>query len=348
MMQNAFFIRYKLHHVVLWLALFGLWYYLRYQDFATQGLALKITAIKILDLAMLVYITNLLLIPKFLYKRKYVTFSIIYVSLIAASSFWKINIIGHLLLHQDFNIWDNFKTRVYDNFIPHVLLVSTGAAIKLLLDYAKAQKRMVEMGKEKAEAELDFLKQQINPHFLFNSLNSVYFLIDKKNEEARDALHRFSEMLRYQLYECNGEKIPVEKEMDYLKDYVNLQRLRKGENYQITFNQSKHIKDFLIEPLLLIPFVENSFKHLSHSDTEKNEVHIEVSRENNWMQFKVVNTVSDDRINQDKKEGIGLVNVKRRLELLYPGKYLLDIVEDKDWYKVNLKIAIEKSMIHEN
>ena len=82
---------------------------------------------------------------------------------------------------------------------------------------------LVEMAKEKAEAELNFLKQQINPHFLFNSLNSVYFLIDKKNDDARNALHRFSEMLRYQLYECNGEKIPVEKEISYLNDYVNIQ-----------------------------------------------------------------------------------------------------------------------------
>lgn len=347
-MQNTFFIRYKLHHLFLWMALYGLWYYLRYQDFATHTLALKVTAIKILDLALLVYITNLLLIPKFLYKRKYVSFSIVYILLIAASSFWKINIIGHLLMNQHFNIWDNFKARVYDNFIPHVLLVSTGAAIKLLIDYAKAQRRMAEMGKDKAEAELNFLKQQINPHFLFNSLNSVYFLIDKKNEDARDALHRFSEMLRYQLYECNGEKIPVEKEMGYLKDYVDLQRLRKGENYKITFNESEYIKGFLIEPLLLIPFVENSFKHLSHFDKDINEVQIDVSRSDNWMHLKVINTLNSDRINQNKKEGIGLTNVKRRLELLYPGKYVLDIAEEVGWYKVNLKIEIEQSMSHEN
>ncbi len=341
-MQNAFFIRYKLHHFLFWLVLFWLWYYLRYQDFSTRALALKITAIKIFDLALLVYITNLFLIPKFLYKRKYVTFSLIYIAMIAASSFWKINIIGHLLMHQDFNIWDNFKTRVYDNFIPHILLVSTGAAIKLLTDYAKAQRRMVEMGKEKAEAELNFLKQQINPHFLFNSLNSVYFLIDKKNEEARHALHRFSEMLRYQLYEFNGERIPVEKEMDYLKDYVSLQQLRKNENYQVTFNHSENINNFLIEPLLLIPFIENSFKHLSHFDKERNQVKIEVARENNWLYVKVANTVSPEGNNENRNKGIGLANVRRRLELLYPGKHRLEIAEDDGWYKVNLKIQIGK------
>ena len=339
-MQNAFLIRYKLHHVLFWLMVFGLWYYLRYQDFSSNAMALKVTTVKVIDLALLVYITNLFLIPKFLYRKQYVIFSVIYFTMIAASSLWKINIIGHILMSQDFNIWDNFKTRIYDNFIPHILLVSTGAAFKILTDYAKAQRHIGEMAKEKAEAELNFLKQQINPHFLFNSLNSVFFLIDKKNEEARNALHRFSEMLRYQLYECNGEKIPVEKEMSYLNDYVNLQRLRKGENFQITFNQSKNLKDFLIEPLLLIPFVENSFKHLSHFDKEDNEVHIDVSRVNNCMFLKVSNTTNGNRIKENDKGGIGLINVKRRLELLYPRKHTLDISEDKRWYNVNLEIEI--------
>ena len=247
-----------------------------------------------------------------------------------------------MLMHQNFNIWDNFKTRVYDNFIPHVLLVSTGAAFKILTDYAKAQRRIGEMAKEKAQAELDFLKQQINPHFLFNSLNTVYFLIDKRNEDARNALHRFSEMLRYQLYECNGAKIPVEKEVDYLNDYVKLQGLRKGDNYQITFKQSGNVKNFLIEPLLLIPFVENSFKHLSHSDTKKNEVHIDMSRENRNIHFNVSNTTNGNDTNAIAKGGIGLTNVKRRLELLYPQKPHLEILETEGWYKVNLEIEIDE------
>ncbi len=339
-MQNAFLMRYKLHHILFWMVVFALWYYLRYQDFATNTLALKITAVKVLDLALLVYITNLFLIPKFLYRKRYVIFSMIYLTMIAASTFWKINIIGNMIMNQDFNIWDNFKTRIYDNFIPHVLLVSTGAAFKILSDYARAQRRIGEMAKEKAEAELHFLKQQTNPHFLFNSLNSVYFLIDKKNEEARNALHGFSEMLRYQLYECNGEKIAVEKEMDYLNDYVNLQRLRKGTNFQITFTRTENIKKFLIEPLLLIPFVENSFKHLSHFDKEDNEVHIDVSREKNLMLFKVSNTTNYNGTTKNETGGIGLINVKRRLELLYPGKHTLKISEEECWYKVYLEIKI--------
>src|SRR5207247_715454 len=102
------------------------------------------------------------------------------------------------------------------------------------------------------------------PHFLFNSLNSVYFLINKENVEARDTLHKFSEMLRYQLYEANGEVIPVEKEILYLKDYVDMQQLRKDEKFKVEFNCTGNMNDFSIQPLLLLPFVENAFKHISH------------------------------------------------------------------------------------
>src|SRR5438445_12586327 len=120
------------------------------------------------------------------------------------------------------------------------------------------------MAKEKAEAELGFLKSQINPHFLFNSLNSVYFLIDKNNAGARDALHKFSDMLRYQLYEIKDEKIPIEKEISFIRDYIDIQRLRREANCSVNLEIGKEVKGFSIEPLLLVPFVENSFKHLSH------------------------------------------------------------------------------------
>src|SRR6202008_5022206 len=138
----------------------------------------------------------------------------------------------------DFSDPTKLKGRIYDNVTPHILLVSTGSAFKLLLDNARAQRRLAEMARQKAEAELNFLKSQINPHFLFNSLNSVYFLIDKENAHAREALHKFSDMLRYQLYECNGDKIPIEKEISYLQDYVDLQKLRRESHDEVEFDCS--------------------------------------------------------------------------------------------------------------
>ena len=184
----------------------------------------------------------------------------------------------------------NLKARLYENVISDFFLVTAGAAFKLIFDYIKMQQRLAEIAKEKAEAELNFLKSQINPHFLFNSLNSVYFLIDKNNPEAREALHKFSEMLRYQLYEMNGDKIPIEKEISYLNDYMDLQKLRKDENYSVAFNYAQDVKGFYIEPLLLIPFVENAFKHISHFKDQANFIKMDLSRSNGEFHFVVENS----------------------------------------------------------
>lgn len=324
------------------MALFGLWYYFRFQDFRTEEQALLVTLLKTVDLALLVYLTNYVLIPQLVYRRKYLLFALAFIMLVCTTSALKFYLLGEITNMPQFAFsGQHLKVRVYDNIIPHFLLVSTGAAFKLLLDHAKAQKRLGEMAKEKAEAELEFLKGQINPHFLFNSLNAVYFLIDKSNIEARSALHKFSDMLRYQLYEVKGNKIPIEKEVGYLKDYVALQQLRHGNNTKVSFRMGGNVTGFYIEPLLLIPFVENSFKHLSHFENGKiNEVSIVLEKQNGDLQFFVRNTTESPEKAAVAQGGIGLNNVKRRLELLYPGKHDLAITKLNEWFDVHLKLNI--------
>ena len=341
MNNKSFFFKYKLHHLLLWAMAFAIWYYLRYQDYRTKELAIQITLLKIADLALMIYLTNYLLIPKLLYKKHYGWFVVAFIVMVVTSSVSKMYLIGQIMERPDlFSLKGNLKARVYDNVIPHFFLVIAGAAFKLLLDYTKAQRRLIDMAKEKAEAELNFLKSQINPHFLFNSLNSVYFLIDKSNPEARQALHKFSEMLRYQLYEANGEKIPVEKEITYLRDYVDLQKLRKDEKYTVQFNCSPDVKGFLIEPLLLIPFVENAFKHISHDSDKSNFVKLDMNRTNGVFNFSVINSKNRNESTTEQHGGIGLNNVKRRLELLYPDRHELNISEEENQFKVDLKLKV--------
>ena len=344
-MLKHFLYRYKFHHLLFWLLLFGGWYYFRYQDFGSKQQALIMIFIRVIDLALMVYIVNYLLIPKLLYKKMYLLFGISFFVLITVSSIFKIYLLERILYPgRPFTFFGyDFKVRIYDNVIPHFLLVSTGAAFKLLIDYAKAQRRMGEMAKEKAEAELGFLKSQINPHFLFNSINAVYFLIDKNNAEARQALHKFSDMLRYQLYEIKDEKIPIEKEISFIRDYIDVQRLRREANCSIKLNVDNNVHGFFIEPLLLVPFVENSFKHLSHySSGRMNEINIDIARQNGEMTFVIGNTTEGKQVNEIKQQGgIGLPNVKRRLELLYPQKYNLDIHQHDGWFDVELKMKIE-------
>jgi len=320
---------------------FGLWYMFRHEGYANEEIAFKITLLKTVDLALMIYITNYILIPFLLYKKKYALFVICFIGMILTSSITKMQIIGQLTNDPiTYSLRENLKIRVYDNILPHFFLVTAGAAIKFMFDQLKLQKRIADLAKEKAEAELNFLKSQINPHFLFNSLNSVYFLIDKNNPDARQALHKFSDMLRYQLYEANGEKIPIEKEIDYLQDYVHLQQLRKDENYKVQFNCAAEVKNFSIEPLLLIPFVENAFKHISHRPDGNNFVKLDMTRSNGYFEFAVENSREKGVYTTEQHGGIGMNNVKRRLELLYPKAYQLDVDDNANTFKINLKLKI--------
>ncbi|MBL7731867.1 MAG: histidine kinase [Chitinophagaceae bacterium] len=340
-MQNAaFFTRYKLHHLLIWLLVLGAWFFLRVDDYPSEGMAFRVTLIKVADLAILIYLTNLVLIPYLLYKKRYVLFALLFLGIIFASSILKMSVLGNMLDKPELINWrSDFKRRLYDNIIPHFFLVVAGVAAKLVYDYSRLQQRMAETAREKAEAELNFLKSQINPHFVFNSLNAVYFLINKENNDARNALHRFSEMLRYQLYEMNGEKVPIEKEVHYLQDYIHLQQLRKDEHYTAEFTCSPMVKGFSIEPLLLIPLVENAFKHISHHSGQVNFVKVNMDRQNGSFVFLVENSTDDNRI-KSESGGIGLVNIKRRLELLYPGRHELTIQQDNGSFRASLNIHL--------
>jgi len=336
----SFLLRYRLHHVLFWLLVFGVWFFLRMEDYASSSQAALVTAIKVIDLALLIYLTNYLLIPRLLYKKKYLLFTLLFAGMIFGSSIVKMNLLGRITHNPLLIYWlIDFKNRLYDNILPHFFLVIAGAAAKLLFDHRKLQQRMAETAKEKAEAELNFLKSQINPHFVFNSLNSVYFLIDKNNHEARSALHQFSEMLRYQLYEMNGLQVPVEKEIRYLKDYMDLQQLRRDDKYDVQFRCAESVKDFSIEPLLLIPLVENAFKHISHHNDKTNYVQVEMDRVNGSFRFRVRNS-RDNQRSTEKQGGIGLQNVKRRLELVYPGRHELKIHETPSEFSVNLNLQL--------
>lgn len=335
-------LHYKLHHLAFWLAVGAVWFYLRYQDYALRSNAIKVTVIKTLDLALMIYVANYLLVPALLYRKKYGAFAAAFFSMVLASSVLKMFLIGKALHADMFAFSEGLKERIYNFVIPHFFLVTAGVAFKVILDHARMQKRLSEIAREKAETELSFLKSQMNPHFLFNSLNSVYFLIDRNNVEARKALHKFSDMLRYQLYETGGEKIAIEKEIGYLKDYIDMQKLRREENCSIELHIADNMEKFSIEPLILIPFIENSFKHLSHYGNGKmNRIEIGLEKKNGEMEFSIRNTTEGGQAPElAYSGGIGLANVKRRLELLYPEKHQLLICQDQGWFDVQLKLKM--------
>ncbi len=327
-------------HLGGWLFLLAAWYFLRYQDFSTPALAFRVTLLKVADLALMVYFACYFLVPRFLYKKRYGIFVLLYMGMILSSSILKMKLLSLLMGSPGlFSLQGSLRTRIYDNILPHFFLVTAGVALKLFADHLRMQQRLSDLAKEKAEAELHFLKSQINPHFLFNSLNAVYFLISKENKAARQALHTFSEMLRFQLYGTGSDKIPLEKEVAYLEDYISLQRLRLNENSLVSFRKPENLPGLTMEPFLLLPLVENAFKHLSHYPAEKtNEILIDLVQENGKLQFTVENTREQGSVR--KEGGIGLANIRRRLQLLYPNSHALHIRETGDRYFIQMEIPV--------
>jgi two-component system LytT family sensor kinase len=344
---SGFFKQNGIFHILFWLLFFWGWYLMRVDDFPNTAVALQVTAVKVMVLATLVYLTNYLLIPALLYSRRYVLFTVAYLTLIVSFGLIKIYLIIVLLqpyYRQLLLVFDDFKTKVYDDLLPLFLLVSTGAAVKLMVNYLVSEKKLAEISREKSENELRFLRSQVNPHFVFNTLNSIYFQIDKSNQEARETLLQFSEILRYQLYECNADRLPVEKEIAYLDDYIQLQQKRKDGNYKVNFHCSDQVSDFLIVPLLLIPLVENAFKHISHFSDRTNEIEIKAERLGKRFCFSVRNTKEEGKKSSEPDYGgIGLKNVQRRLQLLYPGLHDFQIVDTPEMYFVTLMLTIDEN-----
>lgn len=205
----------------------------------------------------------------------------------------------------------------------------------------KQQNLIEKQQKAVIETELELLRAQINPHFLFNVINTIYFKIDKKNNDAREALLGFSEILRYQLYECNVDKVPVEKEIQYIKEYIQLQLLRKPDNTVCNLSIAPSVENFMITPLLLIPFIENAFKYLSNHKDQPNIITINLTKQNNSFTFDIENDYQEVVSTVElKNSGIGINNVKRRLELLYPNQHQLEISQNGQQYQVKLTLQL--------
>jgi LytS/YehU family sensor histidine kinase len=232
-----------------------------------------------------------------------------------------------------------YFNNTYYNFSIGVFYAAFTLSLELSKRWHKQQLLLQQVQTEKLQTELNYLKAQLNPHFLFNSLNTIFFQIDKSNVEARESLQKFSELLRYQLYECNEDRIPIEKEISYLESYVDLQRLRKNNRHSIHFHTSEDVKDFSIAPLLLLPFVENAFKHLSNYSELNNIVELNLNRQNGSFLFSVTNSINTNAI-KEVNSGIGLKNVRRRLDLLYKDNYSLDVQKDHTSFYVALQINI--------
>jgi LytS/YehU family sensor histidine kinase len=227
-------------------------------------------------------------------------------------------------------------------FIMNCIVIAVSSAIQIITDRFGMEQQLHEVESEKINTELAFLRAQINPHFLFNVLNTIYFQIHKENSEARNSVEKLSEMLRYQLYECNTDRIDISRELAYIENYVAVQKLRMEAGTDLQLQLPGDIGSFKIAPLLILPLVENAFKHISNfKDPSQNKIHITIhSMQDHQFVVNVINTFnpSDLSVQSENPRGLGLKNLERRLALLYPGKHSITRKRRENIYETTLKI----------
>lgn len=213
---------------------------------------------------------------------------------------------------------------------------------KVMNDWLIQQRDKKELESQTLQSELKFLKSQINPHFLFNTLNSLYALTLKKSDLAPEIVLKLSEMMRYMLYECNEKEVPLQKEINYMQNYLELEKLRHGAKMLINLKVNGEVSDQKISPLILIPFIENSFKHGINNQITQGFVNLELNIFDNDLQMILENSKSPSlpKIGDKRSGGIGLVNVRRRMAILYPDHHHLEIKESPNTYKIELNLNL--------
>ncbi|TDG35334.1 hypothetical protein EZJ43_13580 [Pedobacter changchengzhani] len=293
----------------------------------------------------LFYINYIFLIPELIKKRKrYFVYMGVFILLIAISAFAKITI---AVLYPD----DVLKTvlangkviempvntfAIIVTFISGFFLVSS-CIIKFTIDWFSNERVQRNLESERREMELQFLKSQLNPHFLFNSLNNIYSLAYQKSDKTADAIMKLSEIMRYMIYESNTPTVSLSKEVDYLTSYIELQKIRFKDGAFVELTIQGEIDDQQIVPLMLISFVENAFKHGVINDP-KEPIKISIIANKKILNFSVINKKNNQ--NKDAQGGVGLPNVERRLQLIYPDRYKLNVVNSATHYTCELMIDI--------
>ena len=333
-----------LQHILFWTVS----YVFLVNFFSTSNRVEKIdyiyTALFHVSLVMAVYLNIWILIPRVLQKGKYLVYFFCLVALIYTGAQFNQVTFNHLV---DLVLPGYYFISFYD--IGDILkFVFVYVALTSLLKLSKgwfllnrAEKQIMLINQKKVESELKALKSQINPHFLFNSLNNIYSLSMGESGKAPAAILKLSGLMRYMLYESNEEKVPLKKEIDFLENYIDLQRLRSDRRSKIEYSRDGSHGGLMIAPLLFLPLVENSFKHGIKGDPSGGYVKINMEIVENDLELLIENNKGKvDEIDNLENSGIGLANVKRRLELLYPKKSLLEIHDTGNDFKVKLKLEL--------
>lgn len=286
---------------------------------------------------LLILVNNSFLIPNLLDKKFFGAYASALIGLIFLYTFAMshYNVFIHETVFQDpivatsSGFWDNFVYGMCCTVITSMLYVTE--------KWAEQQEQVKNSHINQLQTELKYLRSQINPHFLFNGLNSVYGSIDMGNSLARNMLVQFSDLLRYNLYDADVDMIAVEKEIKHLRNYVALQKARSNDNLEVTLDVNYPDGNVKVAPLIFMAFVENAFKYVSRDDKAINRIIISLDQKREYIDFACENTFDES---ESSTGGIGITNATRRLELLYKDRYQLEIKNKDNIYQVHLRITL--------
>jgi len=296
---------------------------------------------KIISFYVLIYFLR----PKYFRKGEYLKFglySLLTISICLLGHRTLVPYANHIVTGEisDFNVY-SIRRLLYTltDILPAIGLA---ASVKLLLGNIESQRKEQALVKEKLESELNFLKAQTNPHFLFNTLNNLYGLARKSDANTAPSIMKLSNIMRYILYECSAPRIPVENEVKVVEDYIELERLRYDDQLNVTFNKEVDNWKQEIAPLILLPFIENAFKHGISESRFESFIEIDLKLSAKKLHFKIRNSQSEEE-EAPSTEGIGLKNIKRQLDLLYDKNYTLNIKSDQSIFEVELLIQLDRN-----
>ena len=335
-------LKYALVHGAYWVLITGFFIYEKKYLIHKANLPYFVICVmaRVGLLILIAYLNLQYFLPKYLLRKRYLA----YFTMVLLS------IIGYLVVQSlfDFYLYGYVVGPLYNsrlveslsyNFFSTLWYLGLMLALKLSLDWYGQQRIIQKITVEKLNAEVDFLRAQINPHFLFNILNNLYALTLKKSDLAPDVVLKLSEMMEYMLYDSTDEKVLVEKEVAYLKNFIQLERLRFNDETAITFSVNADFNGQEMAPLLLLPLVENAYKHGLPAQREQGWLSIHISLLQATLEVVVENAKAPLVANKGKG-GIGINNLRKRLELLYPNRHSLELTNKKDRFLARLVIEL--------
>lgn len=286
-------------------------------------------------LIFVIAVNNAVLIPGFLEKKRlilYIVGIVVLIVLYALIAGWYNQYIHRILFHNDSR---GASADLVENIIYAACFIIVASMLYITQKWSVQREQVKNIQINQLQTELKYLRSQINPHFLFNGLNTIYGSIDMNNHEARNMMVQFSNLLRYNLYEADVDRIELKKEAAHLQNYVALQKARSNDNMHVTLKINYKNSDTKIAPLIFMAFAENAFKYVSRDDDANNCISIELNEEDGRIDFTCENTYDEA---EPASGGIGLNNAIRRLELLYKDHHKISIKKERNMYHVHLTL----------